>query len=73
MEWKIVDTEKASKLHIGLTSPDEKGFLVIYVSYIPSGMSIEDYIHWIQNEKIVYLDSYQYEKEHEDSIKRLLF
>ena len=66
MKWKIVDTEEASKLHIGLISTDEKGFLVIDVSYIPRGMSIEDFIHWIQNEKIVCLDSYQYEKEHEN-------
>ena len=65
MEWKIVDTEKASKLHIGLISPDEKGLLSIDVSYIPKDMSIEDYIHWIQNEKIVYLDSYQHEKNME--------
>lgn len=73
MEWKIVNTEKASKLHIGLISFDEKGFLAIDVSYIPRGMSIEDYIHWIQKEKIVCLNSYHYEKEQDNSIKCLLF
>ena len=49
MKWKIVDTEKAKELHLEEVS----GALVINVSDIPSGMSIYDYIEYIQKNNIV--------------------
>ena len=40
MKWKIVDNEKAKELHLEELS----GTLVVNLTDIPSGMSIEDYI-----------------------------
>ena len=49
MKWKIVDNEKAKELHLGELS----GTLVINVADIPSGMSIEEYLNFIQENNIV--------------------
>ena len=49
MKWKIVDTEKAKELHLEEVS----GALVINVFDIPKGMSIADYIEFIQKNNIV--------------------
>ena len=49
MKWKIVDNEKAKKLHLGELS----GTLVIHLADIPSGMSIEEYLNFIQEKNVV--------------------
>ena len=66
MEWKIVDSDKASKLHIGTTSTDERDFLIIDIAYIPREMNVEEYIRWIQDNKIVLLDSVKHDRAHEE-------
>ena len=49
MKWKIVDNEKAKKLHLEELS----GTLVIHLADIPSGMSIEEYLNFIQEKNVV--------------------
>ncbi len=49
MKWKIVDNEKAKELHLEELS----GTLVINLADIPSGMSIEEYLNFIQEKNIV--------------------
>ena len=49
MKWKIVDNEKAKKLHLEELS----GTLVINLADIPSGISIEEYLNFIQEKNVV--------------------
>ena len=49
MKWKIVDNEKAKELHLEELS----GTLVIHLADIPSGMSIEEYLNFIQEKNVV--------------------
>lgn len=49
MKWKIVDNEKAKELHLEELS----GTLVIYLADILSGMSIEEYLNFIQEKNVV--------------------
>ena len=49
MKWKIVDNEKAKELHLEELS----GILVIDIVNIPSGMSIEEYLDFIQEKNVV--------------------
>ena len=49
MKWKIVDNEKAKELHLEELS----GTLVIHLADIPSGMSIEKYLNFIQEKNVV--------------------
>lgn len=49
MKWKIVDNEKAKELHLEELS----GTLVIHLAGIPSGMSIEEYLNFIQEKNVV--------------------
>ena len=49
MKWKIVDNEKAKELHLEELS----GTLVINLADIPSGMSIEEYLNFIQEKNVV--------------------
>lgn len=52
MKWKIVDNEKAKELHLG----ELNGTLVINVAGIPSGMSIEEYLNFIQENNVVIME-----------------
>lgn len=49
MKWKIVDNEKAKELHLEELS----GTLVIHLADIPYGMSIEEYLDFIQEKNVV--------------------
>lgn len=49
MKWKIVDNEKAKELHLEELS----GALVIHLADIPSSMSIEEYLNFIQEKNVV--------------------
>ena len=50
MKWKIVNRKKASELHLETL---DCGLLIINLKNIPPGMSIEEYIKYIQEEGIV--------------------
>lgn len=50
MKWKIIDNEKAGELHIG---PVETGTILVDLTKIPRGMSIEEFIDFIQENNIV--------------------
>ena len=50
MKWKIIDNEKAGELHI---KPVETGTIIVDVTKIPIGMSIEEFIDFIQENNIV--------------------
>ena len=49
MKWKIIDKEKAKELHLEELS----GTLIINLKDIPAGMSVEDYLNFIQKENVV--------------------
>lgn len=50
LKWKIVNRKKASELHLKTL---DCGLLIINLKNIPAGMSIEEYIKYIQEEGIV--------------------
>lgn len=50
MRWKIVNKKKGRKLHIS-EIPD--GVLSVDLSYIPNGMTISEYLQFIQDTGIV--------------------
>lgn len=50
MKWKIVNRKKASELHLETL---DCGLLIINLKNIPAGMSIEEYIKYIQEKGIV--------------------
>ena len=50
MKWKIVDRKKASEIHLETL---DCGLLIINLKNIPAGMSIEEYIKYIQEKGIV--------------------
>ena len=50
MKWKIIDNEKAGELHIKSV---ETGVIIVDVTKIPIGMSIEEFIDFIQENNIV--------------------
>ena len=50
MKWKIVNNERASELHIKLV---ENGTIIIDITKIPIGISIEEFIGFIQENNIV--------------------
>lgn len=49
MKWEIVNTEKGKELKLEVL---DCGILMINLKYIPSGMSIDDFISYIQKEGI---------------------
>lgn len=49
MKWKIIKDEDAEKLHI----TEVEGSLIIKLSEIPSGMSVDTFINFIQATGIV--------------------
>ena len=50
MKWKIVNNERAGELHI---EPVETGTIIVDITKIPIGMSIEEFIDFIQENNIV--------------------
>lgn len=50
MKWKIIDNKKAGELHI---EPVETGTIIVDITRIPIGMSVEEFINFIQENKIV--------------------
>ena len=50
MKWKIVNNERAGELHI---EPVETGTIIVDITKIPIGMSIEEFIDFIQKNNIV--------------------
>ena len=50
MKWKIVNNEKAGELHI---ESIETGTIIVDITKIPIGMSIEEFIDFIQENNIV--------------------
>lgn len=51
MRWKIVNKKKGRKLH--LSEIDGTGIIQINLKYIPRGMTIVDFITFIEEEGIV--------------------
>lgn len=54
MKWTIIDKEKADQLKLRLLEVDSNTLLEINLRHIPSGMTIEDFIKYIQREGIVF-------------------
>ena len=53
-QWRILNEEEANKYHIELIELTEgRALLSIDAAYIPSGMSFEEYIKFIQDTGIV--------------------
>ena len=50
MKWKIVNNKRAGELHIKLV---ENGIIIVDITKIPIGMSIEEFIDFIQENNIV--------------------
>lgn len=53
MKWKIVDNDKAKELHL----TEVTGALVIDVKDIPKGMSLQEYIMFLQESNIIIKDN----------------
>lgn len=49
MKWEIVNTEKGEELKLEVL---DCGILMVNIKYIPVGMSIDDFISYIQKEGI---------------------
>ena len=52
--WKILNKEGVKKLGIEALKLDAGDYLMVDISYIPKGLSIEEYITMIQKHKIVF-------------------
>ena len=50
MKWKKGNKEEAGELHI---EPGETGTIIVDITKIPIGMSIEEFIDFIQENNIV--------------------
>ncbi len=56
MGWKIIDEEGARKLGVSIYNAGGNGYLTISLSSIPSGMTIDAFVEYIQEKKIVLVD-----------------
>ena len=52
--WKILDEEGAKKLGIKLIKLEDGEYMMVDMTYIPKGLTIEEYIDMIQENKIVF-------------------
>lgn len=67
--WIILDTKKAKEMHIELAKIDDShALLCIDCFYVPKGMSMDEFMDYIQNAGIVVNDTegkYSNEQENE--------
>lgn len=53
MKWEIVDKKSANKFGLKITPADDEQYLVVNVENIPKGMSICDFLEFIQETGVV--------------------
>lgn len=52
-KWQIIKKDEAELLGISIAYPDEAGLLVVDMRSIPSGMCLEEFVDYIQDNGIV--------------------
>ena len=67
MRWKIIDKEEADQYDLKILEVGSNTLLEINLKYMPYGMSIEDYVEWIQKEGI----ALKIEDNETDTVPRL--